>query len=127
MSEQAISILTFIVLVGYVAFDKIILPKMNSSTVQAATDTVTTAVDLAQKINIICQMANKFVVLAKAEMKDASGEEKRNWVIEKLKGICESLDVVLGDDELRAINEGAYEDKIKNVPATTATTSTTQE
>ena len=127
MSEQLISILTFIVLVAYVAFDKFILPKMNSSTVESVTETVTTTVDFAQKLGVIFEMANKFVVLAKAEMKDATGEEKRNWVIEKLKGVCNILDVVLGDDELRAINEGAYTDMIKNKEVETSVTNSTQE
>lgn len=114
MSNQLIEILTFVVLVAYVAFDKFVLPKINSNTIKAATDTVTTAVDLAQKLDILFKMANQFVILAKKEMTNATGEEKRNWVIDKLKKICDGLDIVLDDDSLKAINEGAYTEMKKN-------------
>ena len=82
--------------------------EIDSSTIKSATEAVSTTIDIAQKIDIIIKMASQFVVLAKKEMTDATGEEKRNWVIEKLKTICDGIDIVLDDDSLRAINEGAY-------------------
>lgn len=112
--EQALSILTFIVLVLYVAFDKFILPKMDSNVIESATETVTTVVEVAQKLDIVIKMAKQFVILAKTEMKDATGEEKRNWVISKLKELCSELDFVLDNDTLKAINESAYTDMKKD-------------
>lgn len=108
MAEQVIQILTFVVLVVYVAFDKFIVPKINPSTIKAATSTVTTVTDLSQKFDILFKMTNQYVVLAKKELSTATGEEKRDWVIKKLQNVCEGLDIVLDDDSLRAINEGAY-------------------
>lgn len=124
MSNQVIEILTFVVLVAYVAFDKLVLPKIDSSTIKSATDTVTTAVDLAQKLDILFKMANQFVILAKKEMTDATGEEKRDWVIEKLKKICEGLDIVLDEDSLKAINEGAYTEMKKSESTEVASNTT---
>ena len=106
--EQTLQILTFIALIAYILFDKFIIPKIDSSTIKSATEAVSTTIDIAQKIDIIIKMASQFVILAKKEMTDATGEEKRNWVIEKLKTICDGIDIVLDDDSLRAINEGAY-------------------
>lgn len=112
--EQIISILTFVVLILYVAFDKFIIPKLGSEIIDSATDTVTTVVEVAQKLDIIIKMAKQFVILAKTEMKDATGEEKRNWVISKLKELCSELDFILDDDTLKAINESAYTDMKKD-------------
>ena len=106
--EQTLQILTFIALIAYILFDKFIIPKIDSCKIKLATEAVSTTIDIAQKIDIIIKMASQFVVLAKKEMTDATGEEKRNWVIEKLKTICDGIDIVLDDDSLRAINEGAY-------------------
>lgn len=111
--EQWITVLTFIVVVAYVVVDKFVIPNVGKDTIESATTTVTTVVDVAQKLEIVITMAKQFVVLAKAEMKDATGEEKRNWVIEKLKTLCNGLDFVIDEDQLRAINEGAYSEMVK--------------
>lgn len=111
--EQLLTILTFLVVVGYVVVDKFVIPKVNTNTIESATETVTTVVDVAQKLDVVIKMAKQFVVLAKAEMKDASGEEKRNWVIKQLKKVCDSIDFAIDDDQLRAINEGAYAEMVK--------------
>ena len=114
MTNEVMSILTFIILVGYVIVDKVVLPKVDSSTIKSATDVVTTTMSLAQKIDIVITMAKQFVILAKKEMADSTGEEKRDWVIKKLKTICDGLDLILDDDSLKAINEGAYSEMKKD-------------
>ena len=113
-NEMVIAIINFVVLVAYICYQKYILPNIDVKTLESATETVDTAYELYQKFGIITDMAKKFVILAKASLKDASGSEKRDWVIDQLKGICEKVDLILTDEELKAINESAYDEMCKD-------------
>lgn len=112
--ELTFSILSFVVIVLYVVVDKYFIPHVKSDTITSVEETISAVEGIAQKFDIVIKMAQQFVVLAKTEMKDATGEEKREWVITKLKEFCDTLDIVLNDDQLRAINEGAYKAMVKS-------------
>lgn len=108
MPSNVLAIITFICLVAYVAFEKFVLPNVSDKDISSATTLVETAADIASKFQLIFTMAKKFVILAKKEFADGQGDQKRDWVIKQLQGICKKLDIVLTDEELKAINEDAY-------------------
>ena len=109
MNQDICSLLILILLILYVVFEKFILPKIGGETLETAEYIVDSAEELAAKIGIVCSMAEKFVALAKVTFEgEGRGEEKQNWVVEHLSRICDSIDLILTKDELRAINEDAY-------------------
>ena len=114
MTSTIISLLTTVGLILYITYEKIILPKMSASDVESARETVDTVMNIAQKFELIYKMADKFVILAKKKFSDGKGEEKKNWVIEQLKKIADTLDLVLTDEDYEAINESAYVDMKKD-------------
>ena len=65
--------------------------------------------DVAAKIEIIIQFADKFVSWAKYFMKDATGSEKMAEVVRQLKGIAESYDIDVSEEQLTAIAQKAYD------------------
>lgn len=112
-TEMIFSTINLVLLIAYVVYQKFILNKVSGDSITAVTETVDTMYDLYQKFNIITDMAKKFVILAKTTFKDSSGEEKRDWVIEQLGKTCKMVDLVLTDEELKAINESAYDEMCK--------------
>lgn len=108
MINEIFSILTFAVVLAFVAYQKFVLPKVDADTIKDATDTVETVTELSKKFEIIFSMAKKYVVLAKKQYNDNEGAKKRNWVIKQIRDLCKVLDIVLTDNQLKAINEDAY-------------------
>lgn len=114
MSANVLAIITFVCLVAYVAFEKLVLPKVSQGDINNATTLVDTAIDITTKFQLVFTMAKKFVILAKKEFADGQGEQKRDWVIKQLEKLCKKLDIVLTDEELKAVNEDAYNTMKKN-------------
>lgn len=108
MESLIISLISFLGLVGYVVYEKFILPNHSMEEIKSATEVVDTITETAKKFSLVITMAKKFVILAKKEFKDGQGEEKKNWVILQLRSLCDKLDLVLTNEELEAINEDAY-------------------
>ena len=105
-----VSTLTLIALIAYMLCEKFVIPKVNPSVVEDVREAVDTSINLAQKFELIFMMSKKFVIMAKKKFSDGNGTEKREWVIDQLKQVSETLDIVLSRDQLEAINESAYVD-----------------
>lgn len=115
MSPEVIAyLIPAILYVGTIAFivigSKYNIPTKN---VENAIETIDNVTETINKYEFIFKMAKKFVILAKNDYESLSGKEKREWVIDKLQDICNSLNIVIPEVELEAINEDAY-NEMKN-------------
>ena len=72
-----------------------ILPKVNTS-------------EFAATFQVILNYAESFVAYAR-QFVDASGEEKMDTVVEKLKAICKEQGIKVDDETLKAIAQKAYD------------------
>ena len=68
----------------------------------------------SDKIQIISSWVYKFVVSAKNQFEDEyTGSQKREYVTEQVKILCEKYKIELSDEQIRALIEDAY-DMVKN-------------
>ena len=64
---------------------------------------------ISQKIYLITNYAEAFIIWAKQFMNKASGPEKMDAVVEKLKEVAERYDLDISEDEIRAIAQRTYD------------------
>ena len=103
------SILSLIVLVAIMIIDRFASPNLKGEIIETTEDILSSTEEFSTKLDIVCTMADKFVALAKVTFSgEGKGEVKRDWVINHLKEICDNIDLELTEDELKAINEDAY-------------------
>lgn len=65
--------------------------------------------DVTNKLNVLAQWADKFVVAAREFMKTSSGAEKMDKVVEQLKAIAKEAGLNVTEEQLKAIAQSAYE------------------
>lgn len=73
-----------------------------------------TITDITAKISIIIDYADAFVLWAKQFMKDSTGSEKMNEVVNRLNTIAKRYDLDISEEEIRAIAQRAYDLMIAN-------------
>lgn len=62
-----------------------------------------------EKIANITSWVYKFVISAKNQFKDYTGEQKLEYVTEQVKVLCEKYKITLTDEQIRALIEDAYD------------------
>ena len=98
-SQLIILIIQVVILVGAYALGRYIIPNMAPENIQ----------DVAAKIALIVDYADKFVSWAKYFMKDASGVERMAEVVKQLKTIADRYKLDISEDEITAIAQKAYD------------------
>ena len=98
MINIVILVVQLVILVASFLIGKVI-PGASQETIQ----------DITAKVNLIVDYADKFVSWAKYFLKNESGTQKMNKVVEQLKMIADRYNLDISEDEIRAIAQKAYD------------------
>nr|DAT84923.1 MAG TPA: holin [Caudoviricetes sp.] len=63
----------------------------------------------SEEFTNITNWVYKFVISAKNQFINGTGEEKREYVTKQIKTLCEKYKIDLTDDQIRALIEEAYD------------------